>query len=70
MTTTQQLALALVREITAEKRQRRVAPDYAISTEIIQRLNLALDSLVADGTLIRHLASVNRHYAYEEKLKS
>lgn len=65
MNAIKQLALALVKEVIADKKQRGVAPDYAISTEVHQAINEALSALVAEGCLIRRLASVNRIPAYE-----
>jgi len=65
ISTTKQLTLALVKEVIADKKQRGIAPDYAISTELHQTINDALSALVAEGCLIQRLASVNRIPAYE-----
>lgn len=65
MTIAKQLALVLVKEIIADKRQKQIAPDYALRNEVNIRLGLALDELVADGTLVERSASVNRFPAYE-----
>lgn len=65
MTIAKQLALVLVKEIIAEKRNANIAPDYALRNEMNIRLGLALDELVADGTLVERNASVNRIPAYE-----
>lgn len=65
MTIAKQLALVLTKEIIAEKKQRRVAPDYALLGEINERVGQALDQLVTDGALVKRQASVNRNPAYE-----
>lgn len=65
MTIAKQLALVLAKEIIAEKKQRRVVPDYALLGEINERVSQALDQLVADGALVERQASVNRNPAYE-----
>lgn len=65
MHTTEQLAFDLVLAVIADKQRRHISPDYALQREIYDRLNQALDNLVADGTLIQRLASVNRHPAYQ-----
>lgn len=65
MTIAKQLALVLVKEIIANKRNSRIAPDYALRNEINSLLGQALDSLIADGSLIQREASVNRYPAYE-----
>ncbi len=62
---TKQLALALVKEVIADKKERGIAPGYAISTEVHGVLNDALTALVTEGCLILRLASVNRYPAYE-----
>lgn len=64
-TVSKQLALILVKEVIADKRNRHVAPDYALHTEVQAKLSEALKELVADGSLVEHQASVNRHPAYE-----
>lgn len=64
-TTTKQLTLALVKEVIADKKQRGIAPDYAISTELHQAVNESLSTLIAEGCLIQRLSSVNRIPAYE-----
>ena len=64
-TSTKQLALALVKEVIADKKERGIAPEYAISTEVHGVLNDALTALVTEGCLILRLASVNRYPAYE-----
>lgn len=65
MTIAKQLALVLVKEIIADKKNRHIAPDYALRNEINSLLGQALDSLVADGSLVQREASVNRYIAYE-----
>ena len=65
MTIAQQLTLVLVKEIIADKRNRHIVPDYALRNEINRLVGQALDSLVADGSLIQRSASVNRFPAYE-----
>lgn len=65
MTTATTLALVLVKEIIANKRSSHIAPDYALCSEVTILLGQALDSLVADGSLIQREASVNRYIAYE-----
>ncbi|MDE6276841.1 MAG: hypothetical protein K2M06_01895 [Muribaculaceae bacterium] len=65
MTIAKQLALVLVKEIIADKKQKHIAPDYALRNEVSMRLAQALDDLVADGSLVERSASVNRHIAYE-----
>lgn len=65
MTIAKQLALVLVKEIIADKRHKHIAPDYALRNEVNLLLGQALDSLVADGSLIQRSASVNRYQAYE-----
>lgn len=60
-----QLTLALIHEIIADKKRRNIVPGYALQTEIRGALNNTLHSLVADGTLVEHHASVNRIPAYE-----
>lgn len=44
-TSTKQLALALVKEVIADKKERGIAPEYAISTEVHGVLNDALTAL-------------------------
>lgn len=65
MTIAKQLALVLVNEIIVQKRNSHIAPDYALRNEISSLVGQALDSLVADGSLIQREASVNHHAAYE-----
>lgn len=65
MTIAKQLALVLVKEIIADKKQRHIAPDYALRNEVNMRLGQALDELVADGSLVERSASVNLISAYE-----
>lgn len=65
MTIAKQLALVLVKEIIVNKRNGHIAPDYALRNEINSLVGQALDSLVADGSLIQREASVNHHAAYE-----
>lgn len=60
-----QLALVLVKEVIANKRNNHIAPDYALRNEVNVLVGQALDSLVADGTLVQREASVNHHAAYE-----
>lgn len=64
-TVSKQLALVLVKEVIADKRNRHVAPDYALHTEVQSKVSEALKELVADGSLIERQASVNRYPAYE-----
>lgn len=65
MTIAKQLALVLVREIIADKKNRHIVPDYALHNEINAMVVQALEALVADGSLVQRRASVNRHPAYE-----
>lgn len=65
MTIAKQLALVLVKEIIADKRNRHIVPDYALRNEVNLLVGQALDSLVADGSLVQREASVNRYIAYE-----
>lgn len=65
MTIAKQLALVLVKEIIANKRNNHIAPDYALRNEVNLLVGQALDSLVADGSLVQREASVNRYIAYE-----
>lgn len=65
MTIAKQLALVLVKEIIAKKRNSHIAPDYALRNEVNLLLGQALDALVADGSLVQRKASVNRFIAYE-----
>lgn len=65
MTIAKQLALVLVKEIIAEKRNQRIFPEHALRKEINNQLSHALDALVADGSLVERIASVNRLPAYE-----
>ena len=65
MTIAKQLALVLVKEIIAQKKNSHIAPDYALRNEVNVLVGQALDSLVADGTLVQREASVNHHAAYE-----
>lgn len=65
MTIAKQLALVLVKEIIADKRNRHIVPDYALRNEVNVLVGQALDALVADGSLVQREASVNRHIAYE-----
>lgn len=62
--TARQLALALVSDIVARKRSRGISPDYALATELQAVMAEVLASLVADGTLSRRTASVNKIPAY------
>lgn len=66
MTVAKQLVLTLVREITAQKKSRRVFPDSAMRIEVLNLVGQVLDALVADGSLVCHSLSVNRHIAYAE----
>lgn len=59
------LALSLVKEIIADKRQRHLIPDYALRGEVYALVGHALDTMVENGSLILHNASVNRYPAYE-----
>lgn len=65
MTVAKQLVLVLVKEIIANKRNRHIAPDYALRNEVNMLVGQALDALVDDGSLVQRSASVNRHPAYE-----
>lgn len=65
MTIAKQLALVLVNEIIAQKRNSHIAPDYALRNEVNLLVGQALDSLVAEGSLIQREVSVNHHAAYE-----
>lgn len=65
MTIAKQLALVLVKEIVADKKNRHISPDYALRNEVSALVGQALDSLVDDGTLVLRSASVNRYPAYE-----
>lgn len=65
MTIAKQLTLVLVKEIIADKQNRHIVPDYALHSEVNALVGQALDSLVADGSLVQRKASVNRHNAYE-----
>ena len=60
-----QLALVLVKEIIADKKNRHIVPDYALRNEINALVGQALDALVDDGSLVLRSASVNRYPAYE-----
>lgn len=63
--TAKQLALALVKEVIADKKQRGIVPNYAIIMEVHGVLNDALTALVTEGCLILREASVNRYPAYD-----
>lgn len=63
--TAKQLALALVKEVIADKKQRGIVPNYAIIMEVHGVLNDALTALVTAGCLILREASVNRYPAYD-----
>lgn len=65
MTITKQLALVLVKEVIANKRNKHIVPDYALRNEVSALLGQALDALVADGSLVLRDASVNHIPAYE-----
>lgn len=65
MTVAKQLVLVLVKEIIANKRNRHIAPDYALRNEVNMLVSQALDALVDDGSLVQRSASVNRYPAYE-----
>ena len=65
MTVAKQLFLVLVKEIIANKRNRHIAPDYALRNEVNMLVGQALDALVDDGSLVQRSASVNRYPAYE-----
>ncbi len=65
MTVAKQLALALVKDIIAEKKQCGIVPNYALGLQINAKVTQALNELVADGSLIERQASVNRLPAYE-----
>jgi len=64
-TISKQLALILVKEIIAEKRNKKISPDYALGREVSAKVTQALNELVADGSIIERQASVNRLIAYE-----
>lgn len=65
MTIAKQLAFVLVKEIIADKKNRHIAPDYALRNEVNALVGQALDALVDDGSLVLRSASVNRYPAYE-----
>ena len=65
MTVAKQLVLVLVKAIIANKRNRHIAPDYALRNEVNMLVGQALDALVDDGSLVQRSASVNRYPAYE-----
>ena len=65
MTIAKQLALVLVKEIIADKKNRHIAPDYALRNEVNALVGQALDALVDDGSLVLRSASVNLYPAYE-----
>lgn len=65
MTIAKQLILVLVKEISAEKKQKHIIPEYPLWNEINSRIKTALDTLVSEGTLIERPASVNRYPAYQ-----
>lgn len=65
MTIAKQLALVLVKEVIVNKRNNHIVPDYALRNEVNMLVGQALDSLVADGSLVQREASVNRYIAYE-----
>lgn len=65
MTIAKQLALVLVKEVIANKRNNHIAPELALRNEVNMLVGQALDSLVADGSLVQREASVNRYIAYE-----
>ena len=56
MTIAKQLALVLVKEIIADKKQKHIMPDYALRNEVNIRLGRALDELVADGARVERSA--------------
>lgn len=64
MTIARQLTLTLIKEIIAGKRNNHISPDYALRTELDTIISDALDTLVSDGTITRHSASINRIPAY------
>lgn len=66
-TIARQLALTLVKEIIARKQQQHIVPSHALNVEISQSLSSAFDSLVADGSLLRHETLNNIAYALPEK---
>ena len=63
--TAKQLAIALVNEVIADKKQRGIVPNYAIIMEVHGVLNDALTALVIEGCLTLREASVNRYPIYE-----
>lgn len=65
MTIAKQLALVLVKEIIAEKKHRKVVPNFALGPEVNAKVTQALNELVAEGSLIERQASLNRLPAYE-----
>ena len=69
MTIAKQLTLVLVKEIIADKRQKHIAPDYALRNEVTVKLSQAIDALVADGSLVERHASINRIPAYALPIK-
>lgn len=64
-TIAKQLVLVLIKEITADKRQRHIAPDYVLMHEINTSISQAINSLAEEGTICLREASVNKHPAYE-----
>ena len=54
-----------VKEIIADKKNRHIVPDYALSTEVSNAVSKALAQLVADGSLVLRDASVNHIPPYE-----
>lgn len=64
MTIAKQLTLTLVREIIAAKQQQGIKPDYALYTEISDKVKEAINALVVDGALSYRPASVNKTPAF------
>lgn len=62
--TTRSLVIGLIGDIIADKRYRHIHPPYAMITEIRAAIDTAITDLLAEGTIVRHLASVNRIPAY------
>lgn len=64
MTVAKQLTLMLVKEIIASKQQQGLKPDYALASEINDKVKEALNALVSEKTLSFCLASVNKTPAF------
>lgn len=67
MTVTKQLALVLVKEIVETKRKQHQFPDYALYSEVRNRVYQSLNELVHDGVLAYCQVSVNKTPAFQLK---